>query len=255
MIVLLSPAKTLDFESPVVTDRYTQPRLLDDAADLVSTMASFSPDEIGSLMDISGDVAALNAERFAQWRQSSHDAPGPSRQAVLAFRGEVYRGLAAHEMDDEDLAFAQEHLRILSGLYGVLRPLDLMLPYRLEMGRRVANPRGANLYDYWRSAIADVLAQDIRGPRDVVVNLASQEYFRAVDTEELGVPVVTPLFKERRQSGLRTIGVYAKRARGVMARYIIEHRLTKPDGLRGFREDGYAIDPALSDERRWVFVR
>ena len=256
MIAVLSPAKTLDFESATPIDTFTQPVFLSEAGELAATAARLSPDELGELMSINGELSQLNAQRFDSWRQSKHDTPGDARQALLAFRGEVYRGLEADTLTVDDIAFAQDHLRILSGLYGVLRPLDLMLPYRLEMGSRLANARGANLYDFWDTRIAVHLEEELSKQNgSALINLASQEYMRAVSLAELAHPVITPVFKDQRGSRPRTIGVYAKRQRGRMARYIARNRITDPEALTAYEDDGYRFRPELSDARTWVFVR
>ena len=257
MIAILSPAETLDFDAGVATDRYSRPEFLDDAADLATTAGSLGPDGLAELMNINGDLAQLNAERFAAWRTGLHDSPGAARQAIAVFRGEVYRGLDADSLSEDDFAFAQDHLRILSGLYGVLRPLDLMLPYRLEMGIRLRNSRGSSLYDFWGARIAEHLNTAVqRSGSRILVNLASQEYFRAVAVDDLECPVVTPQFKERRDDGhLRTVAVYAKQQRGKMARFLVSRRLADVEALKDYREDGYRFDPASSDNRTWVFVR
>ncbi|HKK49347.1 MAG TPA: peroxide stress protein YaaA [Alkalispirochaeta sp.] len=256
MIALLSPAKTLDFESATQIDTCTHPHFLAEAGDLADTAARLSPDEIGVLMNINGELAQLTAQRFDTWRQSKHDAPGEARQAMFAFRGEVYRGLDAAELDFDEIAFAQEHVRILSGLYGLLRPLDLILPYRLEMGSRLKNPRGANLYDFWGTRIATRVEEELTSHHDgALINLASQEYMRAIPPAALTRPVITPVFKDRGSSGLRTVGVYAKRQRGRMARYLVQNRITEPRDLMAYEDDGYRFDAGLSDERTWTFVR
>lgn len=256
MIAVLSPAKTLDFESSTAVDTFTQPVFLSEAGELAATGAQLSADELGQLMSINGDLAQLNAQRFDSWRQSKHDTPGEARQALLAFRGEVYRGLDADTLTIDAIAFAQDHLRILSGLYGVLRPLDLMLPYRLEMGSRLANSRGANLYDFWGTRIAARLQEELSQQNGTaLVNLASQEYLKAVPFGELSYPVITPVFKDQKGSQPRTIGVYAKRQRGRMARYIAEHRITDPEALKAYEDDGYRFRPDLSDEQTWTFLR
>ena len=256
MIALLSPAKTMEFESGTPVDTFTQPHFLSEAGELADTAARLSPDELGSLMNVNGELAQLTAQRFGSWRQGKHDTPGEARQAVFAFRGEVYRGLDAAGLNVDEIAWAQEHLRILSGLYGLLRPLDLILPYRLEMGSRLQNPRGANLYEFWGSRLATHLKEKLDTSRNaVLINLASQEYMRAVPSAVLTQPVITPVFKDRGTSGLRTIGVYAKRQRGRMARYLVRHRITEPHDLKRYEDDGYRFAPDLSDDRTWTFVR
>jgi cytoplasmic iron level regulating protein YaaA (DUF328/UPF0246 family) len=256
VIAVLSPAKTLDFDSGTQIDTFTQPHFLSQAGELATVAAELSPDELGELMSINGELSQLNATRFDTWRQSKHDTPGEARQALLVFKGEVYRGLEAERLDVDDIAFAQDHLRILSGLYGLLRPLDLMLAYRLEMGSRLKNSRGTNLYDFWGTRIAARLREEIsRQNGAALINLASREYMRAVPTRELTCPVITPVFKDQRGSRSRTIGVYAKRQRGRMARYIVRNRITDPEDLKAYEDDGYHFREDLSDERTWTFLR
>lgn len=246
----------MDFDSPSPIDTYTQPYFLSEAGELAHAAAGLSPDEIGALMSINGELAQLTAERFDSWRQSRHDTPGAARQALFAFRGEVYRGLGAADLDVDEIAFAQEHLRILSGLYGVLRPMDLILPYRLEMASRLENPRGSNLYDFWGTRIASRLEEELTlHHHATVINLASQEYMRAVPSSELTHPVITPVFKDRGPSGIRTVGVYAKRQRGRMARFLVQNRITDPRDLTAYEDDGYRFAPDLSDDRTWTFLR
>ncbi|MFW5827082.1 MAG: peroxide stress protein YaaA [Alkalispirochaeta sp.] len=256
MIALLSPAKTMDFESAPPIDTYTQPHFLSEAGELADTATRLSPDEIGALMRINGELAQLTAQRFESWRQSKHDTPGEARQALFAFRGEVYRALDAAELNVDEIAFTQEHVRILSGLYGLLRPFDLILPYRLEMGSRLRNPRGTNLYEFWGSRIAARLEEESDTSQGAaLINLASQEYMRAVPSAVLTRPVITPVFKDRGTAGLRTIGVYAKRQRGRMARYLVQNHITEPEDLKSYEDDGYRFAPDLSDDRTWTFVR
>lgn len=256
MIAVLSPAKTLDFDRPLSVDRYTRPAFLDAAADLVATAQALSPDEIGELMNINGDLAQRTAEWFGQWRVSRHDSAADARQALFAFRGEVYRGLDADALSEEEIARAQDRLRILSGLYGMLRPLDLMLPYRLEMGSQLRNDRGSNLYEFWGNTVARALDDELRRERDgTLINLASWEYFRAVDRDELSHPVVTPVFKDRKNGSLRTIGVYAKRQRGRMARFLVREDVRSVADLKHYRDDGYRFDPDGSTESELLFVR
>lgn len=258
MIALLAPAKRMDFEAPAGTDRYTVPAFLEDAADLAAAVAALDREALASLMAISPDLAEQTAGRFQGWRRSSHDSPGETKQAVFAYRGEVYRGLDADTLDEETLQFAQGHLRILSGLYGVLRPLDLILPYRLEMGARLANDRGATLYDFWGGQLARNLREDAlreEGEHPIIVDLSSQEYTRAVRRDDLDLPVITPVFRDYRNGRLRSVAMYAKHQRGAMARFIITRRIMDPEELKGYENDGYRYDPDGSTAREWVFVR
>lgn len=254
MLIVLSPAKSLDFDTPPVTQRYTQPEFLADSRLLVDRLAGFDCAQLASLMKISDALAELNVARFASWAPPF--SPANAKQAALAFDGDVYEGLDAGSLDDEALAWAQGHVRILSGLYGVLRPLDLIQPYRLEMGTRLENERGRHLYDFWGDRIARVLAGELEGSRwPVLVNLASEEYFKAVRPKALGHPVVQPVFQERKGATWKVVSFQAKRARGAMARYAIERRIEDPEELKRFDVDGYAFAPEASDASTWIFRR
>ncbi len=256
MLIVLSPAKSLDYESPLATDKRSEPTMLDQSAELVEIMATKSPRQLSNLMGISADLAELNVERFQEWERPF--TPEVARQAVLAFDGDVYQGLDAASFNQRDFTHAQKVLRILSGLYGVLRPLDLMLPYRLEMGTKLKTKRGKTLYDFWGDRIADELNKamvDAPG-RKVLINLASIEYFKSVDTSVLESPVVTPAFLDAKGSGdYKTIAFFAKRARGSMAGWIVRNRVKSADELEGFDGMGYAYSPGHSTEDRPVFVR
>ena len=254
MLTVISPAKTLDFDTPPTTRRATQPVFLDRAAELVEDARALGPEDIGSLMGVSEQLARLNHQRFMNWH-----APfklDNAKQSILAFRGDVYTGLEAETMDDAQLRYAQKHLRILSGLYGLLRPLDLMQPYRLEMGLKFANRGGDNLYEFWGDAITESLDEQIgsSGSR-VLVNLASQEYFKSIKPRQLEADIVTPVFKDLRGGKYRVITFFAKKARGRMARYIIDNEVEDPEGLKRFRRDGYRYNKAESGARELVFTR
>lgn len=254
MLIVLSPAKTLDYETPHKTRKSTQPELLERSAELVEDARKLSPEAIGQLMGVSEKLASLNHERFMNWSQpfTSDNA----RQAVLAFKGDVYTGLEAETMKAADLDYAQKHLRILSGLYGLLRPLDLMQPYRLEMGLKFRNRGGKNLYEFWGDDITESLNRQLRALKaGVLVNLASNEYFRSVKTGALNAEIITPVFKERKNGKYRIISFFAKKARGQMARYAIDRRLENVEELKKFREDGYRYNKAESTARDWVFTR
>lgn len=254
MIFVLSPAKSLDFTTPPLVADYSQPEFLDRSAELIAILRTLAPQEIAELMDLSDKLAVLNAGRYGEWQLPF--TPGNAKQAVLAFDGDVYDGLDATSLLPEDLAFAQGHLRILSGLYGVLRPLDLMQPYRLEMGTRLANPAGKDLYAFWGRALADNLNVLLeRESTPVLVNLASEEYFKAVAGRGLRFPVVQPVFEDWKGGRYKIISFFAKRARGLMARYAILNRLDEPEGLKGFDLDGYVFEPSASDDSTWVFRR
>ena len=256
MIILLSPAKTMDFHAPCPVDRWTQPRLLDAAGDLVQTVAALERAELQELMKVSRQLADQTHARFSNWRRGAHDSPGEALQAVAAYRGEVYRGFDTGSLTPEDAAYAQRHLRILSGLYGVLRPLDLILPYRLEMATPLPNCCGENLYDFWGNRIAEVLEADaLEVNTSVFINLASQEYLRAVRIAERPISVITPVFKDLRNGKPRVVGMYAKKQRGRLARYIVDQRVTDPAAIKDYRDDGYAFSQEHSTATQWVFLR
>lgn len=254
MLILISPAKTLDYQSPLATTRYTQPALLEQSQQLIGVARKLSAPQIKALMGISDKLADLNATRFHDWYPDF--APDNARQAILAFKGDVYTGLQAETFSEADFDFAQKHLRMLSGLYGVLRPLDLMQPYRLEMGIRLENPRGKDLYQFWGEEITQTLnaALEAQGD-DVVVNLASDEYFRSVKPKALKGQIIKPVFLDEKNGKFKVISFYAKKARGLMSRFIIENRLTKPEQLTGFNTEGYFFDPASSTHDELVFKR
>ncbi|WP_024301744.1 peroxide stress protein YaaA [Pseudogulbenkiania sp. MAI-1] len=254
MLMVISPAKTLDYTTPPHITRYTLPDFLDHSAELIDVLRQHSPAEIGRLMNISDPLAVLNAGRYAEW--SRPFTPGPAKQAVLAFMGDVYEGLNASDLNEEELDYLQRHLRVLSGLYGVLRPLDLMQPYRLEMGTRLTNTRGKNLYEFWGDIVTDALRHRLtEATEPVLVNLASEEYFKAVKPKKLDAPVITPVFQDRKNGQYKIISFYAKRARGLMARWAAKHRVTEPERLMAFDYEGYAFDAAASDTTHWVFRR
>ncbi len=254
MLMLLSPAKTLDYESRLLTARYTQPELISQASELVAVCRQLTPAQLGSLMSISDKLAGLNAARFAQWQPDS--TLENSRQALLAFKGDVYTGLAVEDFSEADLEYAQSHLRILSGLYGLLRPLDLMQPYRLEMGSRLANPRGKDLYAFWGESLTDRVNTLLAShERPVLLNLASEEYFKSLHPRRLQWPCISPLFQDEKAGKYKIISFYAKRARGLMARYLIKQRLDTLEGLTGFNLAGYRYCPELSTPEKPLFRR
>lgn len=254
MLFLLSPAKSLDYDTPVGPHPHSAPLFIKQSQALIAVLRAQSPLQIADLMSLSDKLAALNVARYQAW--SSRATLKNARQAVLAFDGDVYGGLGARNLGADDLAWAQDHLCILSGLYGVLRPLDLMQPYRLEMGTRLANPQGKDLYDFWGTQIADYLNKRLRADvSPVVVNLASQEYFKSVDRRALKGPVVDCVFEDYKGGQYKVISFHAKRARGLMARFAIEHRLVQPEQLRDFDAEGYAFEPAHSQPQRYVFRR
>lgn len=253
MIYLLSPAKTLDYESEIPSLRATQPRFLEHSSELVALMKKKTPAELEELMGISSSLAELNAERFQTWKA---DFSKPeARSAIFAFKGDVYQGLAVEDWEKENFAAAQQSIRILSGLYGILRPLDLMLPYRLEMGKKIANKRGANLYHFWGELLTESLNQELSSKGDAVVNLASNEYFSAIQAKGLKAPVITPVFKDWKTDQFKIISFYAKKARGMMAAWAIQNEVETPDELKDFTGGGYQFDDQLSDEASFVFTR
>lgn len=254
MLTLISPAKTLDYETPAQTRRATQPLFLARAEQLVRDARKLSADDLQALMGVSENIALLNHERFLNWQQPFNLQN--AKQSVLAFKGDVYIGLDAASLGAEQLAFAQKHLRILSGLYGLLRPLDLIQPYRLEMGLPFANVEGKNLYEFWGSDITDALNAQLRkSGTQTLVNLASNEYYRAVQARALDAEVITPVFKDLKGERYKVISFFAKRARGQMARFILDNALNEPEGMKKFRCDGYRYNKAESTAREWVFTR
>lgn len=254
MLIVISPAKTLDFETPCKVRTCTQPAFLEDSALLVDRLRELGPAQLAELMSISDALAALNVARYAGW--ATPFTLENARQAVLAFDGDVYDGLDAWTLTARERERAQATLRILSGLYGVLRPLDLIQPYRLEMGTRLANPRGRDLYAFWGERIARTLAGELDGMRHpVLVNLASDEYFKAVAPGALGQRVVKPVFQERKGAQWKVVSFHAKRARGLMARYALQNRVEDPERLKAFDLEGYGYAPQASDADTWVFRR
>lgn len=254
MIFVLSPAKTLDYTQAPTTSTFTQPSLTTDTQALVDQLATMDAAAIGKLMKLSDKLAALNTERYQQFRFPF--SPDNAKQALLAFKGDVYQKMETDSYTEEDFDFAQKHLRILSGLYGVLRPLDLMQPYRLEMGTSLVNGRGKNLYAYWGDKIALHLKEALaKTDTNTLINLASNEYFKAVKTEVLGAQIITPQFKEYRDGKLKMLGLFAKQGRGMMADFIIRHRITNPADIQGFDLAGYRFDASLSDDSTWLFTR
>ena len=253
MIVVISPAKRLDFSS-VALAKQSAPLFAQDAAKLVTQLKKKSAKDLQELMSVSAKIAELNVARFKQW--SKTPKAGMSKQALLAFRGDVYLGIDADTLDATDINFAQKHLRILSGLYGVLRPLDVIQAYRLEMGTPLVNPRGKNLYDFWGERITEALNQEFKNSQHAdLVHLASNEYFRSIIPEQLSARVITPVFKEKKNGQYKVISFVAKRARGMMTRYIIKNRITEVARLKQFRDEGYRYRAELSDAARWVFTR
>lgn len=254
MLFLLSPAKALDYETPPVTQTFTQPLFVPQAAELIEVLRDKSPQDIAELMDLSDQLAGLNVARYQAWRPEFDTIN--AKQAVLAFNGDVYEGLDAKTLDEASLGWLQQHVCILSGLYGVLRPLDLMQPYRLEMGTRLVTAKGKNLYQFWGAQIAQYLNERaLAEVSPVVVNLASEEYFKSVDRKTLKPAVVSCVFEEYKGGKYKVISFMAKRARGLMVRYAVQNRLESVDDLRGFDLEGYRYIPAASEPGRLVFRR
>lgn len=254
MLYLISPAKSLDFDTPVGDVPHTLPQFVAQSCALIHVLKKKSPQQIASLMNLSDALSALNVARYQAW--TPEFTPANARQAVLAFDGDVYGGLEARSLKAAQLDWAQQHLCILSGLYGVLRPLDLMQPYRLEMGTALVAGKARNLYQFWGSQIAGYLNDRLAADRTpVVVNLASQEYFRSVDRKALKARVIECVFEEYKAGQYKVISFFAKRARGLMARYAITHKVTTPRKLEGFNLEGYAFDAQASQPDRYVFRR
>jgi cytoplasmic iron level regulating protein YaaA (DUF328/UPF0246 family) len=252
MLILLSPAKNLDWSAPLAGLEMSTPAFAKEAAALAAIAKKLKAEDLKRLMELSDKLADLNVARFKAF--AAKPAPEAVKHAVLAFNGEVYQGLKAKTLSPDDLAWAQDRLRILSGLYGLLRPLDAIQPYRLEMGIKIANPRGEDLYDYWGDRIAKRLNADLAGG-DVIVNLASDEYFSAVDRKALKAKIITPKFLDVKDGKARPVFLFVKQARGLMARYAIDKRIDDPATLVKFNSGGYKFDAKASSETDWVFVR
>jgi uncharacterized protein len=254
MLMVISPAKKLDVESPSTVKKNTQPLLLPDAEQLIDELKKLAPQEVSSLMHISDKLGTLNYDRYQEWQLPF--TPDNAKQAILTFKGDVYVGLDAESLSKSELDFAQQHLSILSGLYGVLRPLDLMQAYRLEMGTRFENTRGNNLYAFWGDKITQQLNKQLKKNKSqTLVNLASTEYFKSVDISSLNADIVTPIFKDEKNGVYKIISFYAKKARGLMAAYAIKNGITDAKGLKRFTVDGYAYQADQSNDKEWVFTR
>ncbi|OBU40791.1 peroxide stress protein YaaA [Photobacterium damselae] len=254
MLIVVSPAKTLDYESPLVTEQYTLPELTEHSQQLIEVCRELTPMDIARLMKVSDKIAGLNAARFAEWVPTF--TPENARPAMFAFKGDVYTGLAAETMTVEQIAYAQQHFRMLSGLYGLLRPLDLMQPYRLEMGTKLENPRGANLYQFWGNIITDKVNRALAEQGDdILVNLASNEYFKSVKPKQVKGTIITPVFKDAKKGQYKVISFYAKKARGLMARYIIDNQIDSIEKLKEFDAAGYYFVAAESTATELVFKR
>ncbi|PXX47325.1 peroxide stress protein YaaA [Undibacterium pigrum] len=254
MLIVLSPAKSLDFDTAVKARTVTTPHFLDEAEELIGIARTYKPDQLAELMDISPALAQLNVQRFADWQAEA--TPLNSKQAVFAFNGDVYEGLDVTSLTTAQIKYLQNHLRILSGLYGLLRPLDALQAYRLEMGTRLDNAHGKNLYAFWGDKISLLLSDVIQQQKaKTLVNLASDEYFKAVKPALLGVPVISPVFQDWKNGQYKIISFYAKRARGLMAKYSAQHGIRRAENLKAFAEEGYAYCEEESTKFNWVFRR
>jgi cytoplasmic iron level regulating protein YaaA (DUF328/UPF0246 family) len=254
MLLIISPAKKLDYKTPAPVSDYTQPDHLDRAAELIDVMSQKDSFEIADLMKLSMNLADLNMQRYQDWHTPF--TPDNAKQALFAFSGDVYQGMDANSLTTDDLNFAQHHLRILSGLYGILRPLDLMQAYRLEMGTKLATDYGRNLYEFWGDTITDSVNDALAAQGDdILINLASNEYFKSIRLGELKGRIITPVFKEYRKGAYRIISFNAKKARGYMSRFIIQNRLTNPEEVKAFDVADYAFNPDLSSSTEFIFTR
>ncbi|MDQ6955024.1 MAG: peroxide stress protein YaaA [Mariprofundaceae bacterium] len=254
MLIVISPAKKLDMDTVTPFSDHSQPELLEHAGNLIDILRNKDSFDIAEMMKLSMPLADLNVARYQAWHLPF--SLNNAKQALWAFRGDVYQSMGVDSLSTDDTAFAQKHLRILSGLYGLLRPLDLMQAYRLEMGTKLRNPQGNDLYTFWGNIITEHLNMALAQQGDqILLNLASQEYFKSVRSNMLKGKIITPVFKELKNGQYKVIGIYAKRARGLMSRYIIQHRLNKPDELRQFDKDGYSYNPELSKPQQPVFTR
>lgn len=253
MKTLISPSKTLNFDDYNTPGFNTDCRLLDDTTELHKILTSYSINGIKDLMSVSDKIAELNYNRFKSWENPSLSSK--SKQAIYAFKGDVYSGLSAETITKDKFDFMQNNLRILSGFYGLLRPFDKILPYRLEMGTKLQNSRGKNLYEFWGNKITDLLNKDFESEKDIVINLASEEYYKSINNKNLNNKVITPVFKEYKNGSYKTIAIYAKKARGLMSRYIIDNEIDNSDGLKTFTKEGYSYDENLSDNLNYVFTR
>ena len=254
MLAVISPAKTLDFETPSLTNSSSCPEFLDHSQNLINKLRTLSESKLCSLMSISSKLAALNEQRYQDW--SLPCTTSNAKQAIMAFKGDVYTGFTFEKYNEKDFAYAQKHLRILSGLYGLLRPLDLIQPYRLEMGTKLATPQGKDLYEFWGSTLTNALNSAIKHSGiQILVNLASNEYYNVVDKPALRGRVITPVFKDQKRGHFKVISFFAKKARGAMSDYLVRHRISEPEGLKEFKGLGYRFNPNLTSDDNWVFTR
>ncbi|PHS68663.1 MAG: peroxide stress protein YaaA [Methylophaga sp.] len=253
MLIVISPAKTLDFDTPPVIQQFSQPRFLSRSTILIEQLKRFSDNDIASLMKLSDKLAGLNLSRYQTWYTPFN--LDNAKQAILAFKGDVYTGLDADTLDNKGFEFAQQHLRILSGLYGVLKPLDLIQPYRLEMGTKLANSEGNNLYQFWGDELRESIENEAGLIDGILINLASNEYFKALQAKKLSLRIITPVFKDWKNGQYKMISFYAKKARGLMSRYIISHQINDPEQIKNFDSDGYQFSSEMSAGDEWVFIR
>lgn len=256
MLIVLSPAKKLNYKEKAPVKAYTKPEYLEYSQELITELQKLSADEIGKMMNLSKNLANLNKERYMEWQKPQSLDEKDSKQAAYAFQGDVYQGWAPESLGEEDMEFAQDHVRILSGLYGILRPLDLMKPYRLEMGTKFGINGKNNLYEYWQNPITRGLNKKLKeNSEKYLINLASNEYFKAIDTSKLNADVITPVFKDNKNGQYRVVSFYAKKARGMMTRFVVKNKITNPEKLKLFEEDGYYYNDELSEGNTIVFTR
>ncbi|WP_017444954.1 peroxide stress protein YaaA [Gayadomonas joobiniege] len=254
MLIVVSPAKNLDYQKSIPTDKHSQPDFIEDSKVLIDICRELTPADVASLMKISDKLAGLNVARFAEW--SPKFTPENAKQAMFVFNGDVYTGLDATSLTATQIDYAQDHLRILSGLYGILKPLDLMHAYRLEMGSKLTNSRGKNLYEFWGTKLTDKLNHDLQAcDSSILLNLASNEYFKAVKAKSINAAIITPQFKDWKNDQYKMISFYAKKARGLMARYVIENQIKNVNDLKAFDLDGYQYNDDLSSDDKPVFTR
>lgn len=253
MLIVISPAKTLDFDTPPVTSEFSQAKYLDQSALLIEQLNQYSANKIASLMKLSDKLAELNLARYKAW-QSPFTSTN-AKQSILAFKGDVYTWLNADSLDKQGFEFAQQHLRILSGLYGILKPLDLIQAYRLEMGTKIENIRGKDLYQFWGGQLREAIEAEPALADGTLINLASNEYFKALESKKLKARIITPIFKDWKNGQYKMISFYAKKARGLMSRYIIDHKIDNPEQIKSFDSAGYHYHADMSEGNNWVFIR
>ena len=254
MLVVISSAKTLNFKSQTLLNRHTQPCFIDQSEKLIDVLRKLKPKEIAELLSVNPSIAALNYERYAKWQLPF--TTDNAKQSILAFKGEVYRGLKAWTLTSVDFDYAQDHLRMISGLYGLIRPFDLIQPYRLEMGIKLKTKTAPNLYKFWGDSVTEKLNKALKPMKNpVLINLASAEYFKVINTKLLAAPVIIPEFLDSKNGQYKSIVVYLKKARGMLSRFIIQNQLTDPEDIKGFDEEGYIFNSRLSRGNHWVFTR